>query len=208
MPPVDPQSGFSGIRLSPDAVIDKHSKINRLLRYFSGTNVDCTPSVLLSLAEAYREKKDFNRAEKLLKTLLSGVTKRRAEDMEHFRKALFLLGLCCHSREKYREAAGWYHLYLEHPLNDIFWGALARGNMADVYSALGRYDEAEALFRESLDILRPMFSQAFPSCPYYRMLENHALLLSRMNREEEAKAVKKEAEDEADLFWNCWVRCT
>lgn len=207
MPPVDPLSGFNGIRLSPDAVIDRFKpKVDFLSVLFGRRSAwpPTKPSDILSLAGAYREKKDFRSAEYLLRSLV----KSGGESREHGQKALFLLALCCHSQGNYDEAARWYGRYLEQSPRDSYWTALARGNLADSYCALGRFGEAEPMFRESLEVLKLMFSQAYPNCPYYHMLRNYGALLSKMGRQEEAAQVQGEADAEEDLFWFCWVRCT
>jgi tetratricopeptide (TPR) repeat protein len=207
MPPVDPLSGFNGIRLSPDAVIARFKPNAGFLSLLFGngrSGPPSKPSDILSLAGAYREKKDFNAAKDLLRTLV----KSGGESGEHYKQALFLLALCCHSQENYDEAARWYGRYLEQSPGDSYWKALARGNLADACCALGCFEEAEPLFRESLDGLKVMFSQAYPNCPYYHMLRNYGTLLSKMNRKEEAAQVESEADSEEDLFWFIWVRCT
>jgi len=208
MPPVDPLSGFNGIRLSPDAVIAKHRAVDLLLRLNPRKAITCSPAGILELAGAYREKKECALAIQLLKRLLGCTEVRNPRQDHHYRLALFFLGICCHNLENYNEADGWYHLYLAHPVDDIFLEALARGNLADTLSHLDRFEEAEVLFNDSLAVLKAMFSQAYPSCPYYHMLYNYASLLSLMNREEEAAAARKEAQEEEELFWYCWVRCT
>ncbi|MDQ7825888.1 MAG: tetratricopeptide repeat protein [Candidatus Eremiobacteraeota bacterium] len=106
MAAVDPLSGFHGVRLSPDAVIAKYQCLDLPMSLLFGKTrktMPLKPSDVLSLAEAYREKKEYLLAEELLRGLVDG--RERSS-------ALFSLGLCCHGRERHGEAARWYGEYL------------------------------------------------------------------------------------------------